>query len=354
SDSHTARTVPWIARGLRAAMVAAISRARSRSCARGTTSDTSPMRSAVSALIRSSFPMRAQRITPPMLTPRASTPIGSGAEPGPTLACGSKKVASSLQMTMPAALRKYWRPPAAMPCTATTSGFHTLWCSFGLSSTPGSKLFHTLSRMNHDGSSVTSSPVQNALSPLACRTTTCTSSSSRIVRQAWATAAAMAPLNALRDSGRSSVSVAMCSDTSSEIVVRSMGSPQSWSARNDDSPGPMGPGLSKAEGRARSDALDDHRRGHAAGRAHGDEAECLVLAFELVEHGAHEQGAGGADRVAEGDGPAVHVDLVAIDVEVPDELLGDHGERLVDLEQVDVVEGEAGLGDDLAGGRAGG
>jgi hypothetical protein len=55
--------------------------------------------------------------------------------------------------------------------------------------------------------------------------------------------------------------------------------------------------------------------------------------------------------VAQRHGPTVHVHLVAVEVEVADELLGHHGERLVDLEQVDVVEGEAGLGQHLAGGR---
>ena len=39
-------------------------------------------------------------------------------------------------------------------------------------------------------------------------------------------------------------------------------------------------------GRVDSDALDDDGRCHAARSAHGDEAELLVLALELVEDGA--------------------------------------------------------------------
>jgi hypothetical protein len=72
--------------------------------------------------------------------------------------------------------------------------------------------------------------------------------------------------------------------------------------------------------------------------------------LQLVEQGADEDRAGGADRVAEGHGAAVDVDLVAVELQVADELLGHHREGLVDLPQVDVVDGQAGLGQHLAGG----
>ena len=49
--------------------------------------------------------------------------------------------------------------------------------------------------------------------------------------------------------------------------------------------------------------------------------------------------------------PAVDVDLLAVDVQVADELLDDDGERLVDLEEVDVVERQAGPVEHLAGRR---
>ena len=77
-------------------------------------------------------------------------PMGSTADTIPRLACGSKKTASSEQMMMSASLRKYMPPPAHMPCTAATTGFHTLWASFGPERRPGSVLFQTLSFMNHD------------------------------------------------------------------------------------------------------------------------------------------------------------------------------------------------------------
>ena len=64
----------------------------------------------------------------------------------------------------------------------------------------------------------------------------------------------------------------------------------------------------------------------------------------------HDAGAGHAERVAEGDRAAVHVELVPRDAEV----LGrrDHlrGERLVDLDEVDVVDRHAGPLERLAAG----
>src|SRR6185312_1163048 len=88
-------------------------------------------------------------------------------------------------------------------------------------------------------------------------------------------------------------------------------------------------------------ALDDDRGGHAAAGAHRDEAALQVAALELVEHRADQHRTGGADRMAERHGAAVHVDLLAVELEVTDELLRHHGECLVDLEEVDVLELEA-------------
>src|SRR5262245_11453639 len=89
-------------------------------------------------------------------------------------------------------------------------------------------------------------------------------------------------------------------------------------------------------------ALDDDRRGHAATGAHRDEGTLLVAALQLVERGADEDRPGGPDRMAERHRPAVDVDLVAIEVEVAHELLRHDRERLVDLEEVDVIDREAG------------
>ena len=73
-----------------------------------------------------------------------------------------------------------------------------------------------------------------------------------------------------------------------------------------------------------------------------------IAPLQLVEHGADQDRAGGADRMAERDRAAIDVDLVAVELEVADEFLRDDREGLVDLEQVDVVEREPGLGQHLA------
>ncbi len=55
--------------------------------------------------------------------------------------------------------------------------------------------------------------------------------------------------------------------------------------------------------------------------------------------------------MAERNRAAIDVDLVAVELEVADEFLGDDRKGLVDLEQVDIVNREAGFGQHLAGGR---
>src|SRR3954447_24037137 len=104
-----------------------------------------------------------------------------------------------------------------------------------------------------------------------------------------------------------------------------------------------------------SDALDDGGDAHAAADAERGQAALQVAALELVDQRAEDHRAGGAQRVAHRDGAAVDVDLLVVQVEVAHEAHGDRGERLVDLEQVDVVDGQAGLGQRLAarGGGAG-
>src|SRR5690606_37248998 len=75
-----------------------------------------------------------------------------------------------------------------------------------------------------------------------------------------------------------------------------------------------------------------------------------VTALELVEQRADEDRSRRADRVPERDRAPVHVDLLAIEAQVADELLGHDGEGLVDLEEVDVVDGQARLLEHLARG----
>ena len=78
------------------------------------------------------------------------------------------------------------------------------------------------------------------------------------------------------------------------------------------------------------------RGAHAGGDAEGGEGGFLVGALELVEGGAEDHRAGGAERVAHGDGAAVDVDAGGVDVEGLQEAEDDGGEGLVDLEEVDV------------------
>jgi hypothetical protein len=91
----------------------------------------------------------------------------------------------------------------------------------------------------------------------------------------------------------------------------------------------------------------------SAAHAQGGEAVPLVLALQFVDEGAEDHRAGGAERVTEGDRAAVDVDLVQGQSHVPDEAQDDRRERLVDLDQVDVVDGQPGLGERLAGGGGG-
>src|SRR3954451_1138327 len=94
----------------------------------------------------------------------------------------------------------------------------------------------------------------------------------------------------------------------------------------------------------RSDELDDGGDAHAAADAERGEAAALALALQLVDERAQDDGAGGAQRVAHGDGAAVDVGDVVADPHVLHEAHRDGGEGLVDLPQVDVVSGQAGPG----------
>src|SRR3954454_9886103 len=97
--------------------------------------------------------------------------------------------------------------------------------------------------------------------------------------------------------------------------------------------------------------LDDHVVALAAARADRGAAEPAAAALELERERPEDPGAGGADRMAERDGAAVHVDLVLVDAEHPDRVEHHGGERLVDLPEVDVVGREPGLLErDLRGG----
>ena len=69
-----------------------------------------------------------------------------------------------------------------------------------------------------------------------------------------------------------------------------------------------------------------------------------------MDQRAHDAGAGHAERVAEGDAAATGVELVPADAEVLGRRDDLGGERLVDLDEVDVVDGHAGAAEGLAAG----
>src|SRR3954453_17133265 len=89
--------------------------------------------------------------------------------------------------------------------------------------------------------------------------------------------------------------------------------------------------------------LEDHRVALAAARADRRHAEAAAATPQLVHQRAENARAPRADRVTERDGPAVHVDLLLVDAEHAHRVDGHGREGLVDLEQVDVVDAEAGL-----------
>src|SRR6185437_16597710 len=97
-----------------------------------------------------------------------------------------------------------------------------------------------------------------------------------------------------------------------------------------------------------SDPLEDRGDALPAADAHRVERVPAAGALELVQRLDDQDGAGGADRVAERDPAAVRVDALGGQVQFPGhgQCLG--GEGLVDLEHVDLVDLEAGAVEHLA------
>ena len=102
-------------------------------------------------------------------------------------------------------------------------------------------------------------------------------------------------------------------------------------------------------------AVDDGRDAHAVADAEGDRAVAQVAPLELVEQRGEQNGAGGAQRMAERDGAAVHVDAVERDTQLLRHHDRHRGEGLVDLPQVDVLHRQPGARERLlrGGNRAG-
>src|ERR1700675_1145852 len=85
--------------------------------------------------------------------------------------------------------------------------------------------------------------------------------------------------------------------------------------------------------------LNDRRDTHAAANTKRDQRALGVAALKLVDHRAQDHRPGGTQRMAHRDGPTVDVELLVGNVQVLLELQHDRGEGLVQLEQIDVVNG---------------
>src|ERR1700730_3164374 len=96
-------------------------------------------------------------------------------------------------------------------------------------------------------------------------------------------------------------------------------------------------------------ARDTHGDTHAAADAQGRQPLLRVAARHLVEQRHEDSGARGADRMPERDRAAVDVDLPGIPAEILVDRASLRGERLVRLDEVEVVRFPARL---LEGGAA--
>ena len=67
-------------------------------------------------------------------------------------------------------------------------------------------------------------------------------------------------------------------------------------------------GGARVGGSGSGDALDDGGVGHAAALAHGLQAVLDAFGRHVVDERGHQPGAGRAERVADGDGPAARVE----------------------------------------------
>ena len=115
-----------------------------------------------------------------------------------------------------------------------------------------------------------------------------------------------------------------------------MNSGGTWAARRLLGHGRIVDAVGDAVGHA--DALERHGDRAAAAEAQRREAVAALPARELVEQRRHDPGPARADRVAERDRPAVDVDLVPVEAELPAIGEGLGGERLVDLDQVERLD----------------
>ncbi len=102
---------------------------------------------------------------------------------------------------------------------------------------------------------------------------------------------------------------------------------------------------------AELEPLDDRDVGGAAALAHRLQPVATAGAFQLVEHGGEQLGAGGAERMTERDGATVGIDPLRVRLDLLEPSQHHRRERLVDLDDVDVFDRQAGLLQRVAGGR---
>src|SRR4030067_1134446 len=87
-------------------------------------------------------------------------------------------------------------------------------------------------------------------------------------------------------------------------------------------------------------SLDDGSDALADANAHGCQAVTAAAFFHLVDQRCHDARAAAAERMAERDGAAVDVQFLQVDAELPGASQHLRGERLVDLDEIDLSRGE--------------
>src|SRR5207253_10473965 len=104
------------------------------------------------------------------------------------------------------------------------------------------------------------------------------------------------------------------------------------------------------EGGRRSGAFEDDGDALADADAHGAEGVAAVGAQELIERGSDEARAAGTERVADGDGAAVGIDVwrVVREAEVAEDGERLRGESFVELDDVHLRELQTSFREDFA------
>src|SRR4051794_4328685 len=108
---------------------------------------------------------------------------------------------------------------------------------------------------------------------------------------------------------------------------------------------PVGPPAEPA--RARLESLDHGRDSLPDADAESRDPVAVTAPPQLPNQGGHQPGAGAAERMTEGDRAAVHVEALLVDAEPLGAGQDLGGERLIQLDQVDLSQLESGLVESL-------